>query len=270
MRGKVPSGARYKTSAWPISGDAGSPAGELGPTGAACRSRIRVASAALDVQPAHIIRLRNSRTRAVLFGGVTAHWMRALRAAGGAAAGLLVMVIGLLTGIGWLYTLRGLHWLGVGPRVGDSLPLLALATFDGQPLLRVLVAWVLAGALTGVALSETTPHRRAAAALGVGLVVLLLAAQESYALTRNVTFSSTVFSHSPGVGPVLEAVAFSLGCWLPRRLDHRHWPRGRRRLLASVLGGAGDGGLRGGEGRDVDEHDRDREPVHQTRRQVSA
>jgi hypothetical protein len=196
--------------------------------------------------------------------------MRALRAGGGAAAGLLIMVVGLLAGFGWLYTLRGLQWLGIGPRVGDSLPLLALATFDGQPLLRVLVAWVLAGALTGVALSETRPHRRSAAALGVGLVVLLLAAQESYALTRNVSFSSTVFSRSPGAGPVLEAVAFAFGCWLPRRLDHRNWPGPARRLLASGLSGPGDPRLRGGEGRDVEQHDRDREPVHQARRQVSA
>jgi hypothetical protein len=201
---------------------------------------------------------------------VTAHWTRALRIGGGSVAGLLIIVVGLLAGTGWLYVLRGLHWLDVGPRIGDSLPLLQLATFDGQPLLRVLVAWVLAGALTGVALSETLPRRRVLPALAVALVVLLLAAQESYAVTRNLTFSATVFSHSPGVGPVLEAVAFALGCWLPRRLDDGERARSRRRSLASVISGLGDRGLRGGERRDAGQHDRDPEPVHQARRKISA
>ena len=200
---------------------------------------------------------------------MTANWKRALRIGGGAAAGVLILVVGLLAGIGWLYVLRAMHWLDVGPRVGDSLPLLQLASFDGQPLLRVLVAWVLAGALTGVALSEARPHRRAAAALGVGLLVLLLAAQESYALARNVSFSNTVFSHSPGVGPVLEAIAFALGCWLPRRADHGDRPCSRRRSLASVISGMDDRRLRGGERRDAEQHDSDRQPVHQARRQVS-
>jgi hypothetical protein len=200
---------------------------------------------------------------------MTAKRTRAVRIAGGAAAGVVIMVVGLFAGTGWLYVLRAMHWLDVGPRVGDSLPLLQLATFDGQPLLRVLVAWVLAGALTGVALSETKPHRRAAAALGVGLVVLLLAAQESYALARNVSFSTTVFSHSPGVGPVLEAIAFALGCWLPWRADHGDRPRSGRRSLASLISGMDDRRLRGGERRDAEQHHRDRQPVHQARRLVS-
>ena len=201
---------------------------------------------------------------------MTAHWTRALRIGGGAAAGLLIIVVGLLAGTGWLYMLRGLHWLDLGPRVGDALPLLQLASFDGQPLLRVLVAWLLAGTLTGAALSETAPHRRVTPVLGVALVVLLLTAQASYALARNLSFSDQVFSHSPGVGPVLEALAFALGCWLPRRLDGGHGPRPGRRSLASVISGLDDRRLGGGESRDGGQHDRDREPVHQARGQVSA
>ncbi|MGZ4172217.1 MAG: hypothetical protein ACXVRN_12710 [Solirubrobacteraceae bacterium] len=185
-------------------------------------------------------------------------------------ATLLIIVAGLVAGTGWLYVLRGLHWLDVGPRISDSLPLLQLATFDGQPLLRVLVAWVLAGAMTGVALSRTPPHRRLAPALAVGLVALLLAAQESYALTRNLNFSATVFSHSPGLGPVLEAIAFALGCWLPRRLDDGDRPRSGRRSLASMISGLDDRAVRGGERRDAGQHDRDREPVRQARRHARA
>ncbi len=201
---------------------------------------------------------------------MTALSRRAFRHGGAAAAVLVIMVAGLLAGTGWLYVLRGLHWLDVGPRIGDALPLLQLASFDAQPLLRVLVSWVLAGALTGVALSQVAPRRRVAPALVVALIVLLLAAQESYALTRNLTFSSTVFSHAPGLGPALEAVAFALGCWLPRPIDRGDRPRTGRRSLASVLTGFSDGGVSGGERGHAGQHDRDREPVRQARRRARA
>ena len=38
----------------------------------------------------------------------------------------LVVVIGLVTEIGWLYVLRGLGWLRDGPAVHDASPLLQL------------------------------------------------------------------------------------------------------------------------------------------------
>ena len=180
-------------------------------------------------------------------------------------AALLIVVAGLLAGTGWLYLLRGLGWLDVGPRVGDALPLLQLASADGQPLGRVLVAWAGAGALTGVALGATAPRHRAGLALVVALVVLLFGAQASYALTRNLSLSSTLLSHAPGLGPALEAIAFALGCWLPRRLDDRDPPRSGRRTRASAIGGADDRGVRGGERRDTGQYDRDREPVRQAR-----
>jgi hypothetical protein len=192
------------------------------------------------------------------------------RGAGGAAA-VLIIVAGLLAGTGWLYVLRGLHWLGLGPRISDALPLLQLAASDGQPLVRVIVAWVLAGALTGVALAELSPGRRAALALVVSLAVLLLLSQASYALARNSAFSSTVFSRTPGLGPVLEACAFALGCYLPRPADGRQRPgpgpglgRGRRSLVPAISG-LDDRGVGGGERRHAGQHDRDREPVHHAR-----
>ena len=189
---------------------------------------------------------------------------------GGAAAAFVIIVAGLLAGTGWLYLLRGLRWLDVGPRIGDALPLLQLASFDAQPLLRVLAAWVLAGALTGVALSQVAPRRRVAPAFVVALIVLLLAAQESYALTRNLSFSSTVFSHAPGLGPVLEALAFALGCWLPRPIDRGDRPRTGRRSFASMLTGFADRELGGGERGHAGEHDDDRQPVRQARRRARA
>lgn len=189
----------------------------------------------------------------------------AIRRGGGAAGGVVVVIAGLLAGTGWLYVLRGLHWLAIGPRISDALPLLQLAASDGQPLLRVLVAWLLGGALTGVALGELTPNRRAGMALVVGLVVLLIASQASYALARNVAFSSTVFSRSPGLGPVLEAVAFAVGCWLPRPFDRGQRPGPRRRSVVSLISGLDDRRVDGGEPRHAGEHDGDRHPVRHAR-----
>jgi hypothetical protein len=201
---------------------------------------------------------------------VTALSRRTVRHGGAAVVMVVILVAGLLAGTGWLYVLRGVHWLNVGPRIGDALPLLQLASFDAQPLLRVLVAWVLAGAVTGVALSRLAPRRRVVPAFVVALIVLLLAAQESYALTRNLNFSSTVFSHAPGLGPVLEAAAFALGCWLPRPIDRGDRPRTGRRSFVSVLTGFGDRGVGGGERGHAGQHDRDREPVGDGRRRARA
>ncbi len=183
---------------------------------------------------------------------------------------MVIVVAGLLAGTGWLYVLRGLHWLRIGPRIPDALPLLQLAASDAQPLVRVLVAWILAGALTGVAMTEVAPNRRAALALVLALVVLLVASQASYALARNIPFSSTVFSRTPGLGPVLEACAFALGCWLPRPADRGQRPGTRRRSLVSVISGFDDRGVGGGEHRDAGEHSRDREPVHQAHARTRA
>ena len=188
-----------------------------------------------------------------------------LRRGGGGAVALVIVLAGLLAGLGWLYVLRGPHWLGLGPRISDALPLLQLAGADGQPLMRVIVAWVLAGAVTGVALAEVAPSRRAALALVLALVVLLLASQASYALARNTAFSATVFSRTPGLGPLLEACAFALGCYLPRPADHGPRPRARRRSLVSAITGFDDRGVGGGEGRHAGQHDHDRQPVHHAR-----
>jgi hypothetical protein len=186
---------------------------------------------------------------------------RPLRLAGGALAGLLILVAGLLAGTGWLYVLRGLRWLGVGPRIADSLPLLQLASGDGQPLLRVLLAWVLAGVLTGVALADKPAGRRAAVALVVALLVLLIDSQVSYSLARNLAFTDVVFARTPGLGPVLEAAAFALGCWLPRPVNRRNRPGPRRRSLIAIVSGLDDRGLRARQDGQAAQDDADRQQV---------
>jgi hypothetical protein len=196
---------------------------------------------------------------------------RPIRYAGGAVATLLIVIAGVLAGIGWLYVFRCLGWFRVGPQVADSLPLLQLASFDGQPLVRVLVAWVLAGVLVGVALARIPARKRVVFTLVVGLVLLLLASEGSYALARNLGFSDVVFSRTPGFGPVLEALAFAFGAALTGPLCGRQRSGARHETrLRPLVGGLGDRNLRAGERGDAAEHDRDRHQVSDSRTGASA
>jgi hypothetical protein len=170
------------------------------------------------------------------------------------------VLLGLLAGFGWVYVLRGLGWLGAGPRVGDTLPLLQLAGFDGQPLLRVVVGWLLAGGLAGLLLIRIRPGRRAVIAGLLGLLALLLASQAATALARNLRFGDVLVHRAPGLGPWLEALGFAVGCWLPRRLVGRPQGLGSRQ-------GSGRFGVMGHlrlglrQQRDAPKHDRDRDQV---------
>jgi hypothetical protein len=196
---------------------------------------------------------------------------RAVGAAGSRIGFVLVVIFGLLAGDGWLYLLRGAGWFTAGPSVGDSLPLLQLAGFDGQPLLRVVVAWLLVGTLAGLALIRVRPLRRTVLAGVLGLLLLLLASQVSYALARNLRLTDILLSRSPGLGPWLEAVIFAVGCLLPRRFVSGA-QRGRVRRVSAVGGPGGFGhlGLSGGERRDASEHDRDCRQVGDDRDGVRA
>ncbi len=186
---------------------------------------------------------------------------RPLELAGAAAIAFLVGLLGVLVGIGWLYVWRGWGWFGVGPRIGDSLPLLQLAGFDGQPLLRVALAWVLAGALAGIGLAgiglaDLGRSRGPAVAVAVALALLLLAAQASYALTRNLRFGTVLFSHPPGPGPFLESLTFAIGCglvqlaWTARGRDRRRTRRHGRLSFRDRRLSGGEDGHRAEDGRD--------------------
>lgn len=186
--------------------------------------------------------------------------MAALRSLSIGLGLFLAAIVGVLTGYGWLYLLRDAGWLSAGPRVVDSLPLLQLAGFDGQPLAAVVVAWLLAGALSGVISVRVSPARRALAAGLLGLVLLLLASQASYALARNLRFGAILLTRSPGPGPWLEALMFAIGCALPRGpiLGRSRWPR-RWALSAGRAGPGALGhlGLSRGELGHATQHDRD-------------
>jgi hypothetical protein len=145
---------------------------------------------------------------------------RARRGGPGALArgflGAFTLLVGLVGGLGWCYALRQVGWFGAGPKVNDSLPLLQLAQFDAQPLLRVVVAWLAAGLVAGLVLGRVRRLPRALMAAALGAVLLFLDAQASYALARNLRFGDVVWSHDPALGPWLAAGLFALGCALPR------------------------------------------------------
>lgn len=145
-----------------------------------------------------------------------------------ASAGATVaVVIGALSGVGLLYSLRQLHWFTVGPSVPDALPLLQLAGFAGQPAARVIVAWLPAGVVLGLALIRFPAARRALLILLFGAVLLLFASDASYALARNLRLGNVLLNREPGLGPWVECLLLAAGGALPRA-----WSRRRRRAAA--------------------------------------
>jgi hypothetical protein len=93
--------------------------------------------------------------------------------------GAVVVAAGLgatSAGIGWLYLLHRSGALVVGPSLGEALPLQRLAGGASQPLARIVVAWLPAGLVAGLALEAAGLRRRwvrGPALFAVCLVLLL-------------------------------------------------------------------------------------------------
>jgi hypothetical protein len=153
--------------------------------------------------------------------------------AGGVAA-LVLVVLSALAGVGLLYGMRGLGWLGVGPPIGDSLPLLQLAHFDGQPLARVALAWLATGIAFGAVATRIDPRRRVIVALVPGVLLLLFASDASFALAHNLRLASVLWHRSPGSGPWLEALLFAAGAVIPGSVLWRR-PNARPRRVRDLL-----------------------------------
>jgi peptidoglycan/LPS O-acetylase OafA/YrhL len=81
-----------------------------------------------------------------------------------------------IAGVGLLYLLRKGGLLDAGPPVSDALPLERLARADAQPLLRVLAAWLPAGAAAAACLMGPARLRPPTSVLATGLLGLLLLA----------------------------------------------------------------------------------------------
>jgi hypothetical protein len=160
-----------------------------------------------------------------LRAAATRHTLRTLVVAAVGVAIVLLLLVCLLAGTGLLYGLRGLRWFGLGARIEDSLPLLQLAGFDGQPLARVAAAWLPAGMVFGLALIRLKPLQRTAIAGMLGLLALLFASDAAFALARNLRLSYVLSGRAPGLGAWLEALLFAAGSALPRPFARLRWRR---------------------------------------------
>ncbi|HET9105034.1 MAG TPA: alpha/beta hydrolase-fold protein [Solirubrobacteraceae bacterium] len=160
----------------------------------------------------------------------------------GLSAGVLVVALALGAGTGLLYTLRQHGLLAAGPRVHDALPLLQLAGFDGQPLARVVAAWLAAGFAAGVAGLRLAPARRLVVGLLIATPLALLASDASFALARNLHLMSVLHDRTPPLGPWLQAALLALGAAVPGWAARR--ARGRAET-GPVYVGAGPAGAAG-------------------------
>jgi hypothetical protein len=129
---------------------------------------------------------------------------------------LLILPTAVLAALGWTYQFRQLGWLNLGPRAGDALPLLQLAGFDGQPIARLLLAWVAAGTVAGFVLARVSRARRGLLAAVFSAMLLAACSEASFALSRNLRLGAVLGSREPGAGVWIESALFAAGCLLPR------------------------------------------------------
>ncbi|MGZ4203229.1 MAG: hypothetical protein ACXVRH_14375 [Thermoleophilaceae bacterium] len=97
-------------------------------------------------------------------------------------------LLAVATGTGWVYLLRELHVLALGPRLDGALPLQQLAGGDAEPLIRMVVAWLPAGVAAGLALDALTPLTRlgrAALAALLSAAMLIVASAVSDSIAQN-------------------------------------------------------------------------------------
>lgn len=147
--------------------------------------------------------------------------MRALRVT-------VAWFIGVLTvpaAVGILYALRSVTALAIGPDVPGALPLQQLARGEAQPFARVVLAWVPAGLVAGLALRRLGRVRSVPGMVGLGLAALALlivagAAADAVAVSEPL---------GPHVGPQLRRSGtwVALTCLLVGAAIVSWWPAKR-------------------------------------------
>jgi len=110
--------------------------------------------------------------------------------------------------VGWLYLLRGVAALDIGPSVSGALPLEQLAGGDDQPLARLVAVWLPCGWLAGEGLVGlgVAAGGRVGRALRVGLVALVVLVVAG-AVSDAAAISDPIASH-------LSAQAGRAGSWV--------------------------------------------------------
>jgi hypothetical protein len=120
--------------------------------------------------------------------------------------GWLIAIASVFAGVGLTYLLRGAGLLALGPNVGGALPLQQLASGESQPLLRMAVAWLAAGAVAGTALEAFTRSRLAARTVGVALI--------GWALLVVAGAASDAVAVTGAIGPHLVPQLSRTGTWV--------------------------------------------------------
>jgi hypothetical protein len=144
------------------------------------------------------------------FRSITSHVLRA-------GAVVLVVIAAAAAGIGWLYALRHVGLLRLGPRLTDALPLQRLAGGAAQPLGRMVAAWLPAGLVAGVGIGLVSHLRRparAAAVFVLALALVLAASAASDALTHNEPIRSQLHQQPHRAAAWLAAGLMALGAVL--------------------------------------------------------
>ena len=133
-----------------------------------------------------------------------------------------VSLAALAAGVGVLYLIRMVSPLGIGPEIRGALPLQQLAGGEAQPLLRMVIAWVPAGFVAGLALGSLTnlrPRVRTATLAAMAATILLItgAAADSIAITD--PLRPHLLPQLARVGTWTAVVLFALGSALAVRLE---------------------------------------------------
>ena len=123
-----------------------------------------------------------------------------------AAAAAAIVIAGCGAAIGWLYVLWRARVLGGGPRVPMALPLQRLAGGAGQPLVRLVLAWLPAGIAAGVLLAAAGVRR------GALRTVLMFAS--SAALLLFLGAAADAVTASDPLGPHLAPQSGRWATWL--------------------------------------------------------
>lgn len=144
-----------------------------------------------------------------------ARWRSRRRGRLGGLAATAVTAVSVFGGLGWLYLLFKAGLVGWGPHLGGALPLQQLAGSSGQPIVRVAVAWLSAGAIAGVVVARLTSWRHPDVVAGVIAALLLtLAGAASDAVANSQALAPRLaaqLGHPGLIGSVLFMVAGAAG-----------------------------------------------------------
>jgi hypothetical protein len=145
-------------------------------------------------------------------------------------AAFVLALAALFAGVGILYLIHQTGAFGLGPRVHHALPLEQLAGKDSQPLFHVMIAWVPAGFVAGLAwitLTRFGTVARTASLTVLAAVILLLAGAISDSVAVNDPLSPHLAPQLGRGGTWIAVALFALGSLCAGLLPPRRGPSRR-------------------------------------------